>query len=77
MQKIYPISFQRTRFWNFPFEDNSVIDFKCKETCPYHCKHWMIMIGGYEWTGSGGHGLQEDKTLTLQIGKIIFYFYQE
>ena len=51
---------------DFPLEvSHSVVDWKCKEKCPYHCKSWMVKVGG----GKFPKGFLEDKTLTFQMGK--------
>ena len=45
---------------------NAAFDIKCKAKCPYHCKSWMVGVGGYDGVGFGH---LEDKTLTLKVGK--------
>ena len=72
------MKFKLSRGYKFPLESGynnqyNVVDIQCKAKCPYHCKSWMIGIGGGDWSNGHpmGEGLQEDRTLSFLIGKSI------
>ena len=72
------MKFKLSRGHSFPLESGynnqyNVVDMQCKAKCPYHCKSWMIIIGGYNLSNGQpmGEGLQEDRTLSFLIGKLI------
>ena len=72
------MKFKLSRGGNFPLESGynnqyTVVDMQCKAKCPYHCKSWMIHIGGYDLPNGQpmGEGLQEDRALSFLIGKSI------